>query len=333
MIKTLNHEPVDRAPRDLWIDPSVEKGRADEVAEVAFRFPADIEKPDAKPALGARAKGKPNEPGTHTDSWGCVWHVTEPDTAGEVREGVLGSDAEVAKYQPPWDLLEEARFTRISRGCAATSRFVLAASETRPLDRLGFLRGREAAQADLAHGARDIRGLLASLHDFFCKEMRQWAETDVDGVVFSDAWGAATGLTVAAKTFRELFKPLYRDYCDILHEKDKFAFFHCAGNAKDILGDLLDVGIDALHVHALPADLERLTAKIAGRTTFWGGLDCPQILPGGRTAEVRKSAQRLRMALENGNGGVICQCHWTANVAFQNVVALFDQWLRPKEEG
>ncbi len=37
VIRTLNHEPVDRVPRDLWYSPGVETLRADEVAEIEVR--------------------------------------------------------------------------------------------------------------------------------------------------------------------------------------------------------------------------------------------------------------------------------------------------------
>ena len=41
VIRTLNHQAVDRAPRDLWFGPAVEKNRSDEVAEMLRRFPLD----------------------------------------------------------------------------------------------------------------------------------------------------------------------------------------------------------------------------------------------------------------------------------------------------
>ena len=34
VIRTLNHEPVDRTPRDLWASPSTETSRGDELDEM-----------------------------------------------------------------------------------------------------------------------------------------------------------------------------------------------------------------------------------------------------------------------------------------------------------
>ena len=49
-----------------------------------------------------------------------------------------------------------------------------------------------------------------------------------------------------------LFRPLYREYCEILHAKDKFVFFHSDGNIGDIFGELVKVGIDAIHAQLAP---------------------------------------------------------------------------------
>ena len=46
---------------------------------------------------------------------------------------------------------------------------------------------------------------------------------------------------------RELFRPMYRDYCKILQAKDKFVFFHGEGDVSDIFGDLVKLEIDAIH--------------------------------------------------------------------------------------
>src|SRR5208282_5739254 len=42
VIRTLNHQPIDRVPRDLWLLPDMESGRTDEVSEMHARFPSDV---------------------------------------------------------------------------------------------------------------------------------------------------------------------------------------------------------------------------------------------------------------------------------------------------
>lgn len=329
VIRTLNHQPVDQAPRDLWVAPGAERLLADELAELLYRYPSDLVKPDFHYPHGARAKGRPYEPGEYTDAWGCVWRITQPGTMGELTHAPLADLGHLAQFQPPWELLQKADFSRVNRGCAATSQFVLAWTETRPFERLQFLRGSEEALIDLAYGTKALRDLLDRLHEFSLREMEAWAATDVDGVEFMDDWGSQQALLISPDAWRELFKPLYRDYCQILHAKDKFAFFHSDGYIADIFHDLVDVGIDAVNAQLFCMDVESLAEHFRGQITFWGEVDRLHTLPLGRPNDVRAAVERVRKALDFGRGGLIAQCEWSPGVPFDNIAAVFQAWLEP----
>ena len=182
VIRTLNHEAVDRAPRDLWAPHGTRLLRGDELAEMNFRYPNDIVKPDFRYPRGNRARGATGKIGEYTDAWGCTWQVTQRGTTGRLKLSPLSDLSSLAAYRPPLEVLQGANLSRVNRSCATTSRFVLAWSEIRPFERMQFLRGPEATLADLNSGSGPIRDLLAMLHDFFCREMQMWASTDVDGV-------------------------------------------------------------------------------------------------------------------------------------------------------
>jgi hypothetical protein len=183
--------------------------------------------------------------------------------------------------------------------------------------------------ADLVSGEVDIRRLLATLHDFSCRELQLWAGTAVDGVVFMDHWGSQAGLLVPPDVFRDLFRPLYREYCEILHAHDKYAFFHSDGDISEIFGDLVEVGIDAIHSQLFSMDLEALAQQYCGQVTFWGEIDRKVVLPLGRPDQVRAAVRRLQRILDFGRGGIIAQCEWAAGVPFKNIAAVFEQWLEP----
>lgn len=329
VIKTLNHEPVPRVPRDLWIPAGEDPTRTGEMAEINVRFPSDIILPEMTPTHGKRTPSKASKSGEFADPWGCVWRPGEAGGPSELRHSPLAEAAKMASYQPPAELLDRARFVKVNKGCLGTTRFVLAWSEVRPFDRLRFLRGSEAALVDLARGTKETRGLLAMLHDFACKEIELWAETEVDGVCFRDDWGTPEGLLIAPEMWREIFRPLYREYCKILHAKDKFVFFGSEGNIVDIFGDLVRVGVDAIHsqLHLLGA--ERLTKRYRGRVTFWGGMDRQRLNDPGTTEEFREAVLAIRKALDFGSGGVIAQCQWDPGVRIQTIATFFEQWLAP----
>jgi hypothetical protein len=329
VIRTLNHQPVDRAPRDLWASPAVETTRSEELAEVNVRYPSDIIRPDFKYPAGKRSLAKPAREGQHTDAWGCTWQASPQGTAAEAKNPPLVEAAKIAAFRPPLEVLDAARFARVNRSCETTSRFVLAQSEIQPFQRLQCLRGKEAALADLAGGGQEIRHLLAMLHEFFCREAEIWAGTDVDGVALRDDWGSADSLLIAPETWRDLFRPLYREYCKILHGKDKFVFFQSSGNIADIFGELVRIGIDALHAEWFPMTIERLARRHRGRITFWGGIDRHDVLAHGTPEEVREAVHRVRKALDFGSGGVIAQCPWDPDVPLRRIALVFEQWMLP----
>ena len=156
-----------------------------------------------------------------------------------------------------------------------------------------------------------------------------WAETDVDGVEFMDDWGSQTSLLIAPELWREVFRPLYREYCQILHAKDKWVFFHSDGNISDIFGDLVEIGVDAVNSQLFCMDMDRLAQQFRGQVTFWGEIDRQRLLPFGTSREVRAAVDRVRTALDFGRGGLIAQCEWGLDVPFDNIAAVYDAWQHP----
>ena len=329
VIKTLKHEPVDRAPRQIWAIPGIVMLRYDELEKMRSLYPEDITNPEYKYGLAAKAKGERCEVGEYTDAWGCVWQVAQRGMIGEVKHPPLTDWAKLDSFKPPYEILENADLTTVRKSCSETDRFVIVGTETRPFERIQFLRGTENVFLDLGYGVKEIKTLLDMLHDFYCMEMRMWADTDVDGVSFMDDWGSQTNMLISPDTFRDLFKPLYKDYCDILHEKGKYVFFHTDGYITPIYPDLIETGIDAINSQLFCMDIEELGERFSGEITFWGEIDRQHILPFGTTDDVRAAVQRVRKALDKGKGGVIAECEWGLNVPSENIATVFDEWLKP----
>lgn len=329
VIRALNHESVPRVPRDLWITDGMETTHADLIAEINLRYPSDIVQPEIAPAQGKRSKGKPNQVGQFTDGWGCGWQISEAGTAPELKSSPLAEKGKIAEFRPPMELLDPARYSKVNKSCEITNRFVLARSETRPFDRYRFLRGYDVALVDLARQTKDCKNLLKMLHEYFCKEIEMWSNTDVDGVVIRDDWGTADSLLVSLEMWREIFKPLYKEYCKILHAKDKFVFFQSSGNMLDIVSDLVKDGVDAIHMQMHLMDPEKVAKRFRDRVTFWGEMVSSTALQSRNITQAKDSALKIRHALDAGNGGVIAQCTWTPDVPIQAIAAAYEQWLLP----
>jgi uroporphyrinogen decarboxylase len=329
VLAALRQQEVDRLPRQLWALPGVPRYRAEEHERLLERFPPDIMAPPYRYGVARRFRGEPNEVGEYVDAWGSVWRVAEPGVVGEVKRPPLDSWEALERYQLPWELLEEADLSEVERFCGQTDSFVLAGTETRPFERMQFLRGTENLFLDLASGEGELYRLRDMLHEFSLEEMRLWARTAVDGVSFMDDWGTQRGLLISPDLWRRLFKPLYRDYCALLHAGGKLAFFHSDGNIEAIYPDLIEIGVDAVNSQLFCMDIEALGRLYAGRITFWGEIDRQRILSFGTPEQVRQAVDRVARALLPGRRtGVIAQCEWGLKDPMENIAAVFEQWGR-----
>jgi len=327
--KTLNFERTDRVPRDLMKLYGILMMRKDEFDEMNRRFDFDYVRPPFKPGDSRKEKGKYCEVGEWVDAWGCTWKVGERGVCGEVKEHPLADLSAVARYKPPYELLKGADFDVTNRFCAETTKFVNAGSGAHPFERLQFLHGPEATYVDLAYGTKELLQLLDMLHDWSCRAMELWAETDVDMVGWMDDWGSQDSLLISPAMWREIFKPLYKDYADILHAKGKYIQFHSDGFIEPIYPDLIELGVHSVHSQLFCMDVEGVGEKYRGKITFHGDFDRQYLLPFGTVEEVCEGVRRVRRALDRNQGGVVASCVWGLKDPFENVAAVFEEWEKP----
>ncbi len=329
VLRALSHEPIDRVPRDVWVNQRVETGCSDDVAEIEMRFPNDIVRPKSPYSPGERQSGKRVSGGRYTDAWGCTWHIPNDGAEEQCLDHPLGGLRNLGNYSPPWEVLKGARLDKVNRLCEQTNRFVMTPTEVCPWNRLQAVCGPEHARKDLADGVKGVRTLLEMVHAFCRAEVDLWARSEVDGVVLGDDWATPTGLVIERGLWHEVFRPLYREYCKTLRKHDKMVFFRTRGNVTEILGDLVRLGGDAVHCSLENMDLARIARRFRGKTAFWTGADRPNALAQGTVHEVRETVLRLRRALDFGSGGVIAQCAWQPGVPIERIVAFCEQWIVP----
>jgi len=192
-----------------------------------------------------------------------------------------------------------------------------------------FQRGTENLLMDLASGDARALALKSLVHEFYLEELSRWVERDVDGISFADDWGTQSALLVRPAMWRELFKPLYREYAAMIRSRGKHVFFHSDGMIADIIPDLVEIGVDALNSQLFCMDIEELGRRFKGRITFWGEIDRQRVLPFGTTDDVRAAVRRVRRALDDGSGGTIALCAWGLRDPFENISAVFEEWQQP----
>lgn len=321
--KTLEFDRPERIPRQLWFLPWAETHYPEQLRRIQDKFPDDIV---TAPRVGKTVITDPPEryqKGLYKDEWGCVFENAGEGTIGIVRRPLIAEWQDVEKLKTPDEFLDLNR-DEINRFCRSIEKFVLAGTWVRPFERLQFLRTTENLLLDLLEQPPQLFELIAKVHDFYLKELEAWARTDVDGLAVMDDWGSQNGLLASPEIFRQIFKPLYKNYVEIARHYHKFIFIHSDGFILEVMPDLIEVGIDAINSQVFCIGLEKLE-KFRGRITFWGEIDRQHILAYGSREDVIKAVEGAYKHFYS-NGGVIAQCEFGPGAKPENVELVFETW-------
>lgn len=179
---------------------------------------------------------------------------------------------------------------------------------------------------DIMLQEKGVRELLDVIHSFYMRELELWVRTDVDAIRFLDDWGSQTSLLIPPPLWRELFKPLYKDYCDIIHANGKFAFMHSDGCISEIIPDLIEIGVDAINSQLFCMDMQALEKTAKGKITFWGEIDRQQILPATDPEIGREAVRKVCQHFYAPAGGIICEFEVGPGCNMNTVAAIMDEW-------
>ncbi|HTL53179.1 MAG TPA: uroporphyrinogen decarboxylase family protein [Planctomycetota bacterium] len=322
--QALNFENPIRAPRQLWALPIATRQHPDKMLELQQRFPADIT------GVGGHCRERGIETGdmyaigTAVDAWGCEFHNIQAGVIGEVKKPLVKDwCADMSKIHVPREQLS-IDVDAVNRDCAKTDQFVTGGCCPRPFEQLQFLRGSQALYEDLADPPKPLLDFLKTMHDFYCELLETWTKTDVDAVNVMDDWGSQTSLLISPRMWRQIFKPLYQDYCQIAHAAGKKIFFHSDGYILSIYPDLIEIGVDALNSQLFCMGVEKL-APYAGQITFWGEIDRQYLLSRGTPEEVESAVRSVHAHLWK-NGGCIAQMEFGPGANPDNVLKAFETW-------
>jgi hypothetical protein len=335
--KTLDLTGPDRPPRDLWYPPATGALYGQEIEALVTRFPLDIARPPFSPGTSSLQKASSLSPvnsyqtvyhpvGEYIDEWGSIWHIMEPGLTGEVKKPVLPELDALDSLHVPREYLASMDLSEVDDFCMNTDFFVLSGLAGRLFEQIQFIHGTEQVLADFLLERPKMERLINTVHQYNLEHIAMWLDTDVDAVFLMDDWGSQRDLLISPGLWGDLFKPLYREYCDVIHRAGKRVFFHSDGNIEKIIADFIDIGVDALNAQLFCMNIDTIGKNYRGKITFWGEIDRQYILPFGTTEEVVRAVNDVDKTLGGPGSGVIAQCSWQPNCPPQNITAVFEQW-------
>lgn len=249
------------------------------------------------------------EENTWVDEWRVTWHH-KADSVGSISIGhPLRSYADFAGYVFPRGCLP----TRLANASTQIER-IRDRNDKYIVGHVGFgifelgqsLRGMENFLADFYTDKNMALRLIRELANFHLSLIEEWARLDVAAVHISDDWGGQDALLVSPQLFRECFKPYYRELFACAHRNGMQVFFHSCGAVQQIIGDLLEVGVDVLHPLQPGANDYHMIARTYGRDlTVQGGLDVQHTLTRGGPDQIERSLYEFVEIFRKYDCGVI----------------------------
>ena len=138
------------------------------------------------------------------------------------------------------------------------------------------------------------------------KALELMVKLPLDGILFGDDLGSQGSLLMAPDMWRQLYKPYMKIMFDYVHDHALDVWLHSDGNTNEILGDLIEIGLNVLNpVQPQMFDISELGKKYKDKLSFFGGLDVQYYIPKGTTEQMIEQYELYHNNLGSESGGFI----------------------------
>jgi uroporphyrinogen decarboxylase len=363
VLAALNHEQPDRPPRDLGsttatgIHPAAYAalkwtlGLGDDFQYLSARAQlAVVEQPiierfgiDLLPII-SQTSGEPPELGedlTYVDNWGVErrapkggghYLVSRPPLAEMTSSHDLNSYAWMDPRTDFSEFTDRARHLR-----ETTDKALVLNLDVGFLHQAQFMRGFDLWLMDLAANPGFAEAYMDRILEIWLAEARGMIEATrglADVVIYADDIAFQNGPMVSKSMYDRFFKPRQKQVFDLMAGSGMKILYHSCGSISSLLGDLVDMGVQAINPVQVSAkgmgDTAALKKRWGDHLTFWGGIDTHEVLPRGCPEDVRREVYRRLDDLADGGGYVLASVHdIQAEVPAENIIAMFkaaDEW-------
>lgn len=170
--------------------------------------------------------------------------------------------------------------------------------------------------------------------DFYLKANEIFFEETrgkLDAVLIGNDMGSQRGLMISPEMVRRFIIPGAKKLIEQAHGYGLKVIYHSCGSIAEIIPDLQQAGVDAVHpIQALAAgmDAPSLKERFGNIISFCGGVDTQKLLVSGTPADVRNKVHMLRDLFPTGL--IISPSHEAIlpDVPPENIHALFEEATR-----
>jgi uroporphyrinogen decarboxylase len=323
MLATIRYQHPDRIPVVYHPSPAGLHVHGERLRDLFRRYPSDnMISFDATPDPSSiNDQGRYHE--IRRDEWGTTWEFLIFGLQGHPRSYPLASWADGRDFIfPP---LPDAGSLAQSRQQFRKADYLEIAGWISIFEKLHALMPIEQVLMDLATGEADLLKFLDRLVGYWLDVIHSYIEQGVDVIQFGDDWGTQTGQLVSTGLFRSVFIPRYKVLFDAIRKAGRHIFFHSCGQLKDILPEIVGLGIDGLWPQLSVYDDDYLIHLCRENTmALYIHPDRQRLIPLGTPAEIDRRIRHYADRFHAIGGGGIFYIEIENDAPFENVQALIE---------
>ena len=243
------------------------------------------------------------------DEWGCTWRRSEMTNMGQVKGHPLEDWSALADYRWP-----EADDPALYEGMAAKladagDKYVMTSIFMLLFERMHSLHGFQNTLADLYLERERMEMLADRIVAFELGVIQNIASRfpgQIHGLSFTDDWGTEQATFVSPAFWDDFFKPRYKRVFDAAHAAGWTVHMHSCGKVNEIMGSLIEIGLDAINLQQPRAlGIREIGRRYRGRICFDSLCDIQHTLPFKDEQAIREEAALLLREWATPDGGFV----------------------------
>ncbi|MDR1097251.1 MAG: hypothetical protein LBL57_03875 [Tannerella sp.] len=337
ILATVNRQPTDRRPVDLWCTPEVLDTLREHTSlqdELAVYNKLGIDKIVwIFPGYAGRYFD-PNDSGEIT-MWGVPTRMVKAGKATYqeyINPPIAAYDdpAQLEAY-PSWPDPDKFDYTG-ARALATEARawnFATIGPWISHFEIYCQMRGLENALMDTLANPEFLDAAIEKIdavQTVMLERMLTELNDCLDIVFISDDMGMQENMLVSLESWEAHFKRRLKKWCDLIHRHGKKVLYHTDGAVLPLIPGLIECGIDILNPvqHVCPGmDCANLKQQFGSDLIFHGGVENQKILPMGTAEEVARETEQCMETLGKDGGYICCSCHNAqAGTPVENILAM-----------
>lgn len=331
-LAVMRREKPDRVPMDYWGTAEAMRKLCDhlgcDAAEAFERLHID------QPVMASPSYVGP-QPTDGADIYGIKWRMMDYGT-GAYNESVYAplaqyNSVEEIEANYTWPDPDWYDYSHLPEWIRDYEDKPIRGGGSEPMLLYKRLRGEEQAFIDLIENPDIVHYCMDKLFEIAYQNTLRTFEAIPGHVTITyvaEDLGGQTALMYSPSQIREFLFPGMKRMIELVKQNGAFVFHHTDGAVRQILPDLIELGIQVLNpVQWRCPGMERegLKRDFGDKVIFHGGVDNQYTIPFGSVEEVRQEVIDNLRILGGGGGYILAPCHNIQSVGpAENVVALYE---------